>query len=170
MYSTQVHSDGSGLGLSPKPARPRHFWAARACPKPDLQSPKARRAFSGLKSANFLPISGWIWVKFLPKCFEIFFWTEIGQKLADFWPISSRICGLVESWKNLTRKTSYFIDIKQNIGTFYTLEKPEKSPKPDTKKPGPLEARYIKARARPKPEKSRPGPSLPPCSKLEKIL
>ena len=48
----------------------------------------------------------------------------------------------------------------KNIGTFYTLEKPEKSSKPDTEKPGPPEARYIKARARPKPEKSRPDPSL----------
>ena len=46
------------------------------------------------------------------------------------------------------------------MGTFYTLEKPEKSSKPDKEKPGPPEARYIKARARPKPEKSRPGTSL----------
>ena len=46
------------------------------------------------------------------------------------------------------------------MGTFYTLEKPEKSSKPDTEKPGPPEAQYIKARARPKPEKSRPGTSL----------
>ena len=46
------------------------------------------------------------------------------------------------------------------MGTFYTLEKPEKSLKPDKEKPGPPEARYIKARARPKPEKSRPGTSL----------
>ena len=46
------------------------------------------------------------------------------------------------------------------MGTFYTLEKPKKSSKPDTEKPGLPEARYIKARACPKPEKSRPGTSL----------
>ena len=44
-------SDGSGLGLSP-PAR-SVFWAARARLKPDLQSPKARRAFSGPIPAEF---------------------------------------------------------------------------------------------------------------------
>ena len=40
------------------------------------------------------------------------------------------------------------------------VQKPKKSLKPDTKKPGPPEAHYTKVRACPKPEKSRPATSL----------
>ena len=43
---------------------------------------------------------------------------------------------------------------------FHPFKKPEIGPKPDTKKPGPPEARYTKARARPKPKKPRPATSL----------
>ena len=82
-----------------------------------------------------------------------FFGLKIDRFLAEF----AQIMGffVTEIFINFFPKF-----LNKKIGTFCTLEKPEKSLKPDTKKPGPPEARYIKARARPKPEKSRPDPSL----------
>ena len=97
---------------------------------------------------------------FCNKKFFICFGLEIGRKSAYFWPIFGRICGLVQSLKILTRKNSYFICIKQKIGAFYTLEKPEKSPKPDVKKPGPARGPKKSGPACPKPDNCRPGTSL----------
>ena len=57
IFSNNIEiSDGSGIGLRPKPARLRGFLGGPSPPearssKPE--SPKARRAFSGLKLANF---------------------------------------------------------------------------------------------------------------------
>ena len=63
-------------GRACKARPPDLFLLGPARPKPDPQSPKARRAFSGLKSANFWPISGWIRVKLrnflLKKVFNFF--------------------------------------------------------------------------------------------------
>ena len=99
-------------------------------------------------------------VKSLSKSFEIFFGKRISPKSANFGLILGQICSLLKVLKNKVEKLHISWTLNRNVGTFYTLEKPEKSSKPDKEKPGPPEARYIKARARPKPEKSRPGTSL----------
>ena len=99
-------------------------------------------------------------VKSLSKSFENFFGKRISPKSANFGLILGQICSLLKVLKNKVEKLHISWTLNRNVGTFYTLEKPEKSSKPDKEKPGPPEARYIKARARPKPEKSRPGTSL----------
>ena len=74
-------------GLARPPARPGDFWAARARPKPELQSPKARRAFSSRVFGRFRPIFG-------PKS-DIFFWKKFQEFFLNIWlwlwPKCSRI-------------------------------------------------------------------------------
>ena len=71
-----------------------------------------------------------------------------------------QICSQLKVLKNQVEELHISGTLNRNVGTFYTFEKPEKSSKPDTEKPGLPEARYIKARACPEPEKSRPGTLL----------
>ena len=64
---------GRASGLDQSPPAWEVFWEARACPKPNLQSPKARRAFSGLKLANFGADFGLNFGKIVVKKFWNFF-------------------------------------------------------------------------------------------------
>ena len=64
--------------------------------------------------AAFYSIMGF----FVANKFSFFFWPEMGQKWANFRPISSRIWGLVES---LTRKTSYLVALLYSDTRVFTL-------------------------------------------------
>ena len=76
-------SDGSGLGLSPKPARPRRFLGGPSPPEARSSKPESPAGFFGPKigrfSANFWPNLGKIMAFFITKKFSICFWPEIGQ-------------------------------------------------------------------------------------------
>ena len=153
-----ICSDGSGLGLRPKPARPRGFLGARS------SKPESPAGFFGPKIGQFLanlrPNLGKIMGDFCIKFFGI----VIGQINFTFsnafqlkWAFSGSILiQKTKTWKNVW-KVPFLLVI---LGVFHPIKKPEIGPKPDTKKPGPPEARYTKARARPKPEKPRPATSL----------
>ena len=120
---------------------------ASMCSDPSL-GPKIGRFLANFR-LNFGKIMG----LFVTKKFSIFF----GWKSAKNWPIFGQIWGLVESWKNLTRKTSYFIDIKQKYRYILYFGKARKKPEarykkarpargPIHKSPSPPEARKIQAR------------------------
>ena len=139
------------LGLARPPACPDDFWAARARPKPNLQSPKARRAFSGRKSADFWPNSGWIWAKLWDFLQENFFSIIFGffwPKLTDFRPNSGQIMGffVTEFFFNFFPKF-----LNKKIGVFYALKKPEPARSPIQKSP-----------ARPRPDTLKPEPARSP--------
>ena len=70
-------SDGSGLGLSLKPARPRRFLGGPSPPEARSSKPESPAGFFGPKigrfSANFLLNLGKIMRLFVTKKFSIFF-------------------------------------------------------------------------------------------------
>ena len=124
--SWQYLSDGSGLGLSPKPARPRRFLGGPSPPEARSSKPESPAGFFGPKigrfSANFWPNLGKIMAFFITKKFSICFWPEIGQNrpilgqfLANFWPNLCKIMALF-----ITKKFSNFfwLEIGQNRPIF----------------------------------------------------
>ena len=86
-------SDVAGLGLSPKPARPKPFLGGPSPPEARCPKPESPTGFFGPKIGRFLA-NFWLNLDniigiFVNKKFFSSFWPEIGPKSADFRPISS---------------------------------------------------------------------------------
>ena len=107
-------------GLARLPARLDNFWAARTCPKPELQSPKARRTFSSHARIQIRPNFGRILGKNKIFLGQIFFFKIWALASAEIRPNFGRKSGKNEN--NFFFKNIWEL-FPCNLGRFHTLEK-----------------------------------------------
>ena len=88
-------SDGSGLGLSPKPARPRHFLGGPSPPEARSSKPESPAGFFGPKIDRFLAKFrlnlGKNYGIFCNKFFFNYLWAFLGKQSTYFRPNSVKL-------------------------------------------------------------------------------
>ena len=115
-------SDGSGLGLSPKPARPRRFLGGPSPPEARSSKPESPAGFFGPKIGQIPAEFEQNYGIFCNNFFFNYLWAFLGHKSADFRPNSGKIIGFFV--------TEFFFKffpkfLNKKIGAFYALKKPK---------------------------------------------